>query len=122
MTDRERLIQLLVEMYEKYAVNLVLYFTDEEAAIIADKLLAQGVIVPPVKVGDKVWYYDYVPTTKGLERIIRSSEVSQITIDSQCSFVTLVNCISLALENFGKTVFLTREEAEAALEKLGTED
>lgn len=88
---------------------------------IADRLMYNGVILPPCKLGDKVWYYDYVPTTKGLERIIRLSEVSQITIDSHCSFVTLVNCLSLALENFGKTVFLTREEAEAALEKLRTE-
>lgn len=112
MTDRERLIQLLVEMYEKYAVNLVLYFTDEEAAIIADKLLAQGVIVPPVKVGDKVWWrggYSF--------RVVEIDIHKNYTI-FRCGNDGTDDYMAFDISDIGKTVFLTREEAEAALENM----
>lgn len=50
MTDRDRLIELL-----KDAPSLdVLYGQDEEWESAAYHLLANGVIVPPCKVGDKV--------------------------------------------------------------------
>ncbi len=108
MTERDRLFALIVSMPPEVRT----------AAEMTDYLLENGVIVPPCKVGDKVWYHDCVPTSRGLERILRSSEVREITIDSHCSFVTLVSYTSLDLEKFGKTVFLTREEAEAALERM----
>ena len=111
MTDRERLIQLLMEMYEKHAVNLVLYFTDEESAIIADKLLAQGVIVPPVKVGDKVWRrggYSF--------RVVEIDIHKNYTI-FRCGNDGTDDYMAFDISDIGKTVFLTREEAEAAIRK-----
>jgi hypothetical protein len=52
MTDRERLIELV-----SIAVgdcNL----TDTEIKIVADYLLANGAIVPPLKVGDTIYRLD----------------------------------------------------------------
>lgn len=50
MTDRERLVGLLVAGMFKFTEK---GFVDNTA--LADYLLANGVIVPPCKVGDKVW-------------------------------------------------------------------
>ncbi|MBQ9947848.1 MAG: hypothetical protein IJO91_05615 [Oscillospiraceae bacterium] len=114
MTEKERLVALINEAQIECDDNYGMTHSGQ----MADYLLENGVIAPPCKIGDKVWYHDYVPTSRGLERILRSSEVREITIDSHCSFITLASCTSLALEKFGETVFLTREEAEAALENM----
>ena len=45
--DREKLIQIIQE-----ASGCLRYY----AELIADKLLTEGVIVPPCKVGDWIWY------------------------------------------------------------------
>lgn len=50
MTERERLIELLDQNCG--------YSEEQKAETLADYLLANGVIVPPCKVGDKVYQYD----------------------------------------------------------------
>ena len=52
MTDRDRLIELL--MKTDYALDTNGRKASDSAEFIADYLLANGVIVPPCKVGDKV--------------------------------------------------------------------
>jgi hypothetical protein len=55
MTDRERLIELI------QSADISLFGTDKPfAEVYADHLLANGVIVPPCKVGDKVYYISAV--------------------------------------------------------------
>ena len=71
---------------------------------IADHLLANGVIVPPCKVGDKV----YMLVTK------RSKVSFPPFTFVKVSRLTFYN-LERVLQDFGKTVFLTREEAEAKL-------
>lgn len=44
MTERERLIEILLQIYTEN-VNLVFYFTDNEAEVVADHLLENGVIL-----------------------------------------------------------------------------
>lgn len=97
---RERLIELISD---------VQYMGGLEAKL-ADHLLANGVIVPPCKVGD--WVY-----------IIRNGEVHrnhvcQIHI-SKAYEQTFFSCYGefFGIEEVGKTVFLSREEAEKALEE-----
>lgn len=94
--SKERLIELIRE-----ATESTWTFSD-----LADYLLANGVVVPPCKVGDKVYWYNmggniceaevvlvgFVAKTKGFEYDIDFNEI-------------------------GKTVFLTREEAEAKLKE-----
>ena len=77
---------------------------------IADHLLANGVIVPPCKVGDTV--YSCIGRPYKVEKITikRDQDHMTIVLDSALSGRLIV------YENdFGQIVFLTREEAEKAL-------
>lgn len=95
------------------------------AAHIADHLLANGVIVPPCKVGQTV----YVPWRYAFQRGIAIVEVKEIklydTDPSHCMFLIDMEsdneCFNQSFggwkteKSIGNTVFLTREEAEKAL-------
>ena len=87
---RDRLIELLRKSGASFERAL-----PEE---IADYLLANGVIVPPCKVGDKVYWIFEPPFDDVTEKEIVEDEFWWAMF-----------------EDFGKTVFLTREEAEKAL-------
>ena len=114
---RDRLIELLDEITKKFRFD-----SWENTDKIADHLLANGVIVPPCNVGDTVY-------------VINDFEVEETTVFSMkiestdSHWITFVkaevadHCIKFKdgywrMFNtfiFGKTVFLTREEAERAL-------
>lgn len=76
------------------------------AAHIADHLLANGVIVPPCKVGDTVYQTDGVR--------IYESRINEICI---FDFVTVFYTEGVAFgeDAIDNSIFLTREEAEKAL-------
>lgn len=76
---------------------------------IADYLLANGVIVPPVSVGQTVWFVrnEKIIETK-VEKIALKSKGLHLKLGCNAMYETSCNSI-------GKTVFLTREEAEKAL-------
>lgn len=95
MTDRERLIELMIEA--KRTEPETGSFTD----YLADYLLEHGVIVLPCKVGDTVYQID-------TERVFES-KVKAIVYDT--------NNIAFGERAIGKTVFLSREEAEKALKE-----
>lgn len=120
MTDRERLIDLIIEAKR----------IDPEAGsfagYLADYLLEHGVIVPPCKVGDTVYIPWHWNNTNG----IAFAEVEEIKIyDSNNHYMFLIDLQSDDEEfnqsfggwkigkSIGKTVFLTREEAERALKE-----
>jgi hypothetical protein len=80
---------------------------------IADYLLANGVIVPPCKVGDTVWFDTYKKNgTVSLG--IQPHKVDRIDV---ICVVGEKEPIETKLHDwyFGESVFLTREEAEAKL-------
>lgn len=95
------------------------YICDDSALIerLADHLLAHGVIVPPCKVGDTVYF---LPQKEILEATVINIEVNYYTNPQM--WLTIEYClyhknhyktrIDLML---GKAVFLTKEEAERAL-------
>lgn len=101
---RDRLIKLITD-------SLLFHISKscKLAENIADDLLAEGVIVPPCKVGDVVWF-------------IRNGKIIETTVDKivlkhrglhlklSCNSMYETSCNSI-----GKTVFLSREKAEAAL-------
>lgn len=100
MTDRERLIELLDQKQTlgcatETGIN---YIQNSE---LADYLIAHGVTVSPCKVGDTVYQFD-------AERIYES-RIRNVIYET--------NGIAFDEQAIGKTVFLTREEAERALKE-----
>ena len=109
---RDRLIELLNKSGASFERAL-----PEE---IADYLLAEGVIVPPCKVGQTVYYLTSIDTEKELNvsEIFRGT-VQALGFDGNDIWLSAKYTNGLFYYHkgvdFGKTVFLTREEAERAL-------
>lgn len=111
---RDRLIELLKKA-DKYASGVCTDY-DEAQEVCADYLLAEGVIVPPVPLGSKLNIYVPIPdTTKLME-----TRVYAIGVDEDGNMVINPDeypedAFGINGYNIGKTVFLTREEAEKAI-------
>ena len=121
---RDRLIEILLDGVT---------FTDEykfparkQAEYVADRLLANGVIVPPCKVGDTVYMPWQWGGTDGIailtiERISITEARPTVRTDfysDDYAYFDKYNCGVFSFDDFGKTVFLTREEAEKALARM----
>ena len=119
MTDRDRLIELL---------DIIIQPGQKTLGDIADYLLANGVIVPPCKVGDKVYYI--------INNTIQELKVSVINIhennyiaakaicldefdmcDCNCDCAKKTCSVWFDYKSLGKTVFFTKEEAEEKLKE-----
>lgn len=112
MTERERLIEILLDGVT---------FTDQykntarmQAEYTADHLLRSGVIVPPCKVGDTL----YFPIS---HRVI-PYEVSKVKYDGDLLKIVTHNKLSgtqrtIWSMDVGQTIFLSREDAEKALKE-----
>lgn len=102
---RDRLIELVCKGIREFGRSTVKCSADE---YIADHLLANGVIVPPCKVGDTIYYIAFGKIYKG-----------------KCHAITLKHTLQIHLYDFdgdrasypAKKVFLTKEEAERALKE-----
>ena len=86
----------------------------------ADYLLENGVIVPPCKVGDEVWYLNKHPHISLLQNsVYKATVVRIVTISTGTVLVIKIKsegCCEIPDEtDWGITVFATREEAEQAL-------
>lgn len=103
---RDRLIELLrVPIYPKEGAD--------PAEVVADYLLDNGVILPPCNVGDTVWFVrdgkrDGKIEETTVEKIVLKGKGVYIKLACNAMYETSCNSI-------GKTVFLTKEEAEQAL-------
>lgn len=120
MVERDRLIELLKQELSIY---------DED---IADYLLENGVIVPPCKVGDTV-YIKNKPVKVSFIHIDNKDVTCCVEFDCVdcyvCPFYEDVvswegehDCatngfLEFTADDIGKTVFLTREDAEKALKE-----
>ncbi len=111
---RDRLIELMQKQFAELYKNGDWNF-NEMIVGVADYLLANGVIVPPCKVGDTVYRFETALYTKRIS--IKETEVERIAI---CSDKVQIFCKGYAHSPaiFGKTVFLTKEEAEAKLKEV----
>ena len=127
MTNRDRLIEL-IEQKQNGGWRFITgeYTTDVSNEYLADHLLANGVIVPPCKVGDKVYYVSENPINLSVNpyTIYEADVVRIVTTKLGTSLVIQIHneygCTEIPnIKDFGKTVFLTKEEAEAELEKRG---
>lgn len=113
---RDRLIELTKASLIRHIDK-----TCKLAENITDDLLANGVIVPPCKVGDTVYYLNTRPHMALYSNRIYEAKVTRIVITSLgIATVILIKdesgcCEVPDIKDFGKTVFLTREEAVKAL-------
>lgn len=118
--------QRLMELLNDYCIDADLGSWEKEA--LADYLINSGVIVLPVKVGQTV----YVPWRWDGQQGVAYGEVDEINFyDSKMNYMFLIDMASddesynqafggwVTGDCIGKTVFLTREEAEKALAERG---
>ena len=113
---RDRLIELLEDTLSEWEC----YATAITIKEMVDHLLANGVIVPPCKVGDTVyictcfgfWYTK--PEINKCEMQIKSIRVTESRMIFEAEHGK-DNVDYFELKDIGKTVFLTSEEAEKAL-------
>ena len=122
---RDRLIKLIInaDTYDSYECKLCTKDDDAcdccYAEKLADHLLANGVIVPPCKVGDTVHYIEgaYYNSIRQTARPIKVTEISWKSSRSgkDLGFALIANGTRYKFSSIGKTVFLTKEEAERAL-------
>lgn len=115
----------LIELHR----NAFLHLLDTEKpfthANYADFLLANGVIVPPCKVGQTVYVIIDMdnPARRMLECKVISISIEEASIYFQ--FKTFKEYLyrygMFNIDDIGKTVFLTREEAEQALKEAQDE-
>ena len=115
----------LIELIEKADETVIGFSIDGDIGVLADYLLDEGVIVPPVKVGQTV----YVPWRYAFQRGVAIVTVQEIKLyDTNTShfmfFIDMESdneCFNQSFggwkteKSIGKTIFITREEAEKAL-------
>lgn len=112
MTHKEKLIELINDCncIEGYGQDLV------EQQV--DYLLDNGVIVLPCKVGDKI--YEICEQRKNSKRKQVIKERVVYGLEAGIHGNIMARCgttVSVFMSGLGETVFLTREEAEKALEE-----
>lgn len=122
-SEKEKMKERLSELIYDYTENLSardIHKADFEEKF-ADYLLKNGVIVTPCKVGDTVYK---VMADKRIKRPYQYKVIGfWYSADASCNNAHLVRYVngvfdssmSIPFSDFGKTIFLTREEAEKAL-------
>ena len=120
---RDRLVEMLQKrscFYNKCKGNCCkcdyVPIADVDFDNLADYLLANGVIVPPCKFLQRVYV---IPTIENRLSDVTEMKCIGFTLSHDAYCVNLMNeknkLYQPAFGRFGKTVFLTREEAERAL-------
>lgn len=134
MTDRDRLIELFEAVEKDPAITCPHYKTDKTCDTCkytinnvmcnhtlrtVDYLLANGVIVPPCKVGDII-YAKYSGTIEYyvIDKVIHNGSNSfdfEAHLENEDGYE--IDFIEFGTVEIGRTVFLTEEEAEQALKE-----
>jgi hypothetical protein len=106
---RDRLLKLCKKSHSEWLEKTYDHETDKNLGeYVADYLLENGVIVPPCKVGDKVYEIEYeIGSYEMWEAHPLETEVKAICLLTENDYHPL--------DRIGKDVFLTKNEAEQAL-------
>ena len=108
MQTKEKLTEIIKStVVNAHGTKLGDVFHPEFVENIVNNLIEGGAIVPPCKVGDKIYWYNM-----GGEIVEAEARKIMYAAKHPHGFV-----YDIGFEDFGKTVFLTREEAEAALKE-----
>lgn len=116
MNERDRLIEL-IKQSDIICDNCPEYDCSWWAEQCADHLIANGVIVPPIKLGQICYEID------SYRKEIDECRVSSITQKADASLkIRITNMrykgvYEITADKISKTVFLTREEAEQAMKE-----
>lgn len=102
---KERLTKLIKEAQERYI------YAEEQAQYLMDN----GVIVPPCKIGCCLYFIQKNRIVFGIVAEITANKSDLFAYVFEFDNGDIVDEWSIPLGNLGKTVFLTREEAERAL-------
>ena len=114
MSERERLIELLSKAFNVSDDN----YGTPNIEQVADCLLEKGVIVLPVNVGDTLYI-----TNEELniidEETVRTFFIGHPSYRGNMPLFKMIrtNKHDIPIDDYGKTVFLTKEEAEKALKE-----
>ena len=106
MTDKEKITEILKAYTKKHNIMASSVILEE----YAEELLANGVIVLPCKVGDKIYQTDGVK--------IYESTIMEMTFTTN-KVVYCTENICFDETAIGESIFLTKEEAEEKLKELG---
>ena len=112
---RDRLIELLKKKYDHFCDQCGVNKDSRYTENLADYLLVNGVIVPPVMLGQKVW------EVVSWDENVRECRVSSLTQKADGTFkIRLTNLKSKSVyervpQHIGDIIFLTKEEAEQTL-------
>ena len=118
---RDKLIELLNQINFDYCEECVCASEDgykgapDLAEFFADRLLAEGVIVPPYEINTKVYAIDS-QTSDNRNLYIFEDTITRYIICGDYTIMCFYDHIGIPQWNW-KRVFLTREEAERALER-----
>lgn len=112
MNDQERLFEIL-NKYHNEGPTHVYYFTPSESDVISKYLINNGVLVPPVRVGQSVW------TPKPFkDGIVREGHITIIEYDEKglfgfwVSFEGIPTSVEFIVDDIDSTVFLSKEASE----------
>ena len=115
----------LIELIKEYICSLRIgdgaaYFLSGGVPDLADHLIANGVIVLPCKVGDRVYYLTSVDTEKELNIAdIFCGTVKSVAFDGKNIWISVKYTNGLYYchksQEFGRDVFLTKDEAKKVL-------
>ena len=122
MTERERIIELMkktvVGMENGHKVLAETIWLPSVFETMADTLFSNGVIVPPCKVGDKVFIPDNFGRIEAEIEIIEITErevrYGWVKYDRGVDETEVWDNGDFSVSDIGKTVFLTFEEYEKA--------
>ena len=116
MSDRDRLIEL-----KRQAVNYAQEKADESGGLVCiddevDYLLANGVIVLPFKIGQSVYdISEFMNGSYAPEMYEMKGNELNIELNKAGEYIFTYDGMYIYPEDMGRSVFLTKEEAEKAL-------
>ena len=116
--SRGKLIELLDEAFIKSDDNFGMPNTMQ----FADYLIENGVIVLPCKVGDVVYQITRNFISEFRVRFVEIATCGNLFLHTDLISVIVYTGEVFSESDIGKTVFLTREEAEKALKERRKED
>ena len=117
MTERERLYELIVEAENKFFRETPCGTDSSRIEKVVEHLLVNGVILPPCKIGDEVWLVLNRKASDEERWFMVQDGVQELLRGLKGFSVETRNMGAYPESQIGDTVFLTREEAEAALER-----
>ena len=123
MTERERLYELIVDADNEFFRETPYGTAQERIEKTVEHLLANGVLLPPVRIGDTVYYIvgGYYKTPDNC-KVSEPCKVVEISYKIGAKYRQLAGFITdkgtrYSFDGIGKTVFLTREDAEEEAKK-----